>query len=281
MFGIKSFSIDYLLASQGQSDSIVCHLNEAQKEDSLAEMEPKDAEVTTGLVSTESSHSCSDKTLHSNDECCRRNSTDKICNKQYEWRKVADEPNIDDRPVQNLTMKTCEVSCAGRSISSEISNNATYLKNKDAKRQFDYVASSRPHHSSSQQLDFARRLTQTNTVDLLQSVCSEADDKVSILSAAASEGAISAFRSPFTLPTPDCIVSNMQHCSESDVVLKMTNSVFHRLAAQQRLQQHVEWLKQTAGCGGVYIPRMLDFSGKPLQIITIVLISISSIILFL
>jgi len=83
-----------------------------------------------------------------------------------------------------------------------------------------------------------------------------ADDRAVALT---TERCSSAFISPPAL-TSHSDVEVLQHQNAASDALKIADSMLQRLAAQHRLQQHVEWLRRATGCG-VYIPRMLDFTG--------------------
>jgi hypothetical protein len=274
MFSIKSFSIDSLLANQRRTDVVMSQLSAEHSSATSGDVVMTATEAECDAVEMEERTSASlcsnDKLSDLADDCCSSDSRESA--------------NDDDWPTAGEgLMKRAGPDVAAESTGRELEDrtrsrnffrgfddrcamNLTKSDADDCKktlRTFGNLMSGghqlRPPARHHHDVDFSQSAAKPNALPASAAQLRPVSDEVAVLSAAltADIGA-SAFRSPPVMPIIDSVVAQNQLSGSS--VVEMADSVLQRLAAQHRLQQHVEWLRRAAGCG-VYIPRMLDFTG--------------------
>jgi hypothetical protein len=270
MFSIKSFSIDSLLAGQRRPD-VVSSNRSGEHSSKKSGDAVASAEVGSDVVEMEEGTSaslCSNEKLSDfADDCCSNDSQESV---NDDWL-TTDDATMKSVPAAESASRGFDFRSRSKSSGRVVDDTDAmdYAKNdvngcSKTLRTFGNLLSTgfqiqrQPH----QHLDVGFHHS-TAKPHLLPAAAAAAAQlrpvSEKVLSAALStDMGASAFRSPPMIPSIDNVVAQNQNAGST--VVEMADSMLQRLAAQHRLQQHVEWLRRAAGCG-VYIPRMLDFSG--------------------
>lgn len=278
MFSIKSFSIDSLLANQRRTDVVISHLSAEQSSEISSDtyvMTTTTTEAECDAVDLEERTSASlcsnDKLSDLADDCYSTGSRESV--NDEDWQTAgADLMKQAAATAAESMGRELDIHIRSRSFVPGFSDkDAMNVMKSDADddssqktlRTFGNLLSGglqlQPPAHQHRDVDFSHSTAKPPTLPSAAAQLRPAAEKVAVLSAAltADIGA-SAFRSPPVMPIIDSVVAQNQLSGSS--VVEMADSVLQRLAAQHRLQQHMEWLRRAAGCG-VYIPRMLDFTG--------------------